>query len=107
MRDVCIVRGMETKNMKELQQSRLDAYLDKVRWQQNGQPLTLRQRLANMAIIGKSKTVQEYSTQKRNLTYAKLAKPKVRYFIDYRVGAEDYDLEVPKMVWDWVIAVEI
>jgi len=92
--------------MTELQKARLDAYLDKPRWQVGGKPLTLRQRLEQMAIIGKSKTVQEYSSQKRNLAYAKLSKPKVRYFIDYRIGSEDFDLEVPKMVWDWVVAVE-
>lgn len=94
-------------NGKELHQKRLDAYLDTPRWSDGkGGTVTMRQRIAGMAILGKSTTVEHYARKKRGGCYAKLKSPKVTYWIDYRQGSEDFALEVPKMVFDWLIAVE-
>lgn len=90
-----------------IQEKRLSSYLDKARWTDKGQPITLRQRLDNMAIIGKSTTVEKYASKKMNGCYGKLATPKTSYFVDYRVGADDFSLSIPKIVFDFILAVEL
>jgi hypothetical protein len=100
-------KGYDMKlTSKELQQAKLDTYLDKPRWTDNGKPLTMRQRLAQMSILGKSTSVEEYHRKKINGCYAKRNTLLIEYHIDYRIGADDFSLRVPKMVWDWVIAVD-
>ncbi len=90
-----------------LTHSRKESFLNKKRWTIDGVASSWRDRVASLSLCGKVTYIEEYAKAKRLGQYAKLAKPRTEYFLRHREGGEDFILQVPKLVWEDVLAPDL
>tara|TARA_R100001198_G_C5163841_1_gene167779 strand:+ start:434 stop:718 length:285 start_codon:yes stop_codon:yes gene_type:complete len=84
--------------MSPMNEARMNKNLDKYfRDGLTGEIYTQRQRIDSGYYVGRSTSIQEYANKKVNLTYAKLAKPKIHYLLKTK---DDVYIETTKLIWD-------
>lgn len=91
------------KTNEKSNKARLEKQLDKLyNFEWTGGVLTLRDFIAKYPPLYKNIYTQNYSEKKINLEYKKLDKPKIHYQIWYNYLGNEYGIEVPKLVYDYL-----